>query len=82
MVCDILSIPYTIGSFTETVVQIYKFKIQHGKYSKILDTFLFLFSNTMLVFKAGIHKILVRKASREDPDETISSEAFGSMLFV
>ena len=43
--------------------------------SKILNTFLFLFSNKMLVIKAGIHKILVRIANREDPDQTISSEA-------
>ena len=36
---------------------------------------LFLFSNKMLVFRAGIHKMLVRIASREDPDQTASSEA-------
>ena len=29
----------------------------------------------MLVFRAGIHKLLVRKANREDPDQTASSEA-------
>ena len=29
--------------------------------------FLFLYSNKMLVFGAGIHKMLVRIANREDP---------------
>ena len=43
--------------------------------SKIANTFLFLFTNKMLVFRAGIHKILVRIANREDPDQTASSEA-------
>ena len=38
----------------------------YGKYSKILNTFLVLFSNKMLVIRAGIHKMLVRKANRED----------------
>ena len=33
-----------------------------GKYSKILNTFLILFSNKMMV----IHKMLVRRANRED----------------
>ena len=83
MVCNILSIPYTIGSFTETVIQIYKFKIKYGKCSKILNTSLSVL-NTILVFKAGIHKILVRIASREYTDQTASSEAIrsGSVLFV
>ena len=40
----------------------------HGKCSKILNTFLFLFANKMLVFMAGIHKMLVRIANWEDPD--------------
>ena len=39
----------------------------------------FLFSNKMLVNRAGIQKIVVRKANREDPDQTVSS---GSALFV
>ena len=47
----------------------------YGKYSKILNTFLILFSNKMLMFRAGIHRILVRIAIREDPDQTASSEA-------
>ena len=36
---------------------------------------LLLFSNKMLVFMAGIHKMLDRLANREDPDQTASSEA-------
>ena len=48
---------------------------EYSKCSKILNTFLFLFSNKMLVFRAGIHKFLVRVANREDPDQTASSEA-------
>ena len=51
---------------------------QHKCYSKcsnISNTFLFLLSNTMLVFRAGIYKMLVRIANREDPDQTASSEA-------
>ena len=40
MVSNILSIPYTIGSFTETVIQINKFKVQYGECSKISYTFL------------------------------------------
>ena len=47
----------------------------YDKCSKISNTFLFLFSNKMLVFRAGIHKSLVRVANREDPDQTASSEA-------
>ena len=43
--------------------------------SKISNTFLFLFSNTMWVIKACIHKMLVRIANREDSDQTASSEA-------
>ena len=45
---------------------------------KILNTFLFLFSTKMLVIRAGIHKMLVRIANREDPDQTASSEAVWS----
>ena len=45
----------------------------YGKCSKISNTFLFLFSNKMLVFRAGIRKMLVRIANREDPDQTASS---------
>ena len=31
-----------------------------------------LFSNKMLVVRAGIHKMLVRIANREDPDQNAS----------
>ena len=34
--------------------------------------FLFMFSYKMLVMRAGIHKLLVRIANREDPDQTAS----------
>ena len=47
----------------------------NGKYSTILNTFLALFSNIMLVNKAGNQKMLVRIANREDPDQTASPEA-------
>ena len=42
---------------------------------KFSDTFLFLISNNFLVTWAGIHKMLVRIANREDPDQTASAEA-------
>ena len=41
---------------------------------KILNTFLFLSSSIMLVFRTETHKTLVRIANREDPDQTASSE--------
>ena len=47
----------------------------YGKCSKMLNTFLFLFSNKMFDFKAGIHKMLARIANWEDPDQTSSLEA-------
>ena len=37
--------------------------LQFGKCSKIMNTFLFLFSNEMLVFRAGVHKMLLRMAT-------------------
>ena len=48
--------------------------VVYHKCSKISNTFLFLFSNKMLVFRAGIHKILVRIAKREDPGQTASED--------
>ena len=38
----------------------------------------------MLISRAGIHKIIVKIANREDPDQTASSEAVwsGYALFV
>ena len=55
----------------------------YGKCSKISNTFLFLFSSKMLVFEAGSHKMHIRIANREDPDQNASSEAarYGSLLF-
>ena len=47
----------------------------YGKCSKILNAFLLLFSNKMLLFNAGIHKMFFRKTNREDPDQTASEEA-------
>ena len=47
----------------------------YGKFSKISNCFLFLYSNKMLVFRAGIHKMLVRTANSKYPDQTASSEA-------
>ena len=58
------------------------------EHSKILITFLFLFSNKMLIITVGIHKIFVRIANKEDLDQVASSEGktrpvwLGSVLFV
>ena len=49
--------------------------LQYGNCSKILNTFLFLFLNELLIIKAGFHKMLVRVANRKDLDQTASSEA-------
>ena len=40
--------------------------------SKILNTFLFLISNKKLVFRTGIHKLLVRISIKEDSEQTLS----------
>ena len=48
---------------------------EYGKFYKILNTFIFLASNKMLAIGAGIYKICVKIANREDPDQTASSEA-------
>ena len=50
-------------------------KFYDGKCSKILNTFLLLFSIKMLVIKAGIRNILARIVNRTDPDQTASSGA-------
>ena len=47
----------------------------YGKCSKISNTFLFLYSNKIILIRAGIHKLLVRIENREDPDQTFSEEA-------
>ena len=49
--------------------------IAYCKCSKILNTFLILFSNKVLIIKAEIHKMSVRIANRKDPDQTASLEA-------
>ena len=49
--------------------------IKYGKFSKISNIFLFPFSNKLLVVMTGIHKMLVRIANREYPDQTASLEA-------
>ena len=49
------------------------FKCIYGKCFKILNTFLGLFSKKEKIWlhmKAGIHKMLVRIANKEDPDQT------------
>ena len=48
---------------------------KYSKFSKISNTFLFLFSNKIMFVRAGIRKILVRIANREEPDQTASEEA-------
>ena len=58
----------------QIILVVYPFD-QCGKCSKILNGFLFLFLNKMLVIRAEIHKMLVRIANREDPDQTASTDA-------
>ena len=43
---------------------------------KNLNTLLFEFSDNTLIIRAGIHKMLVRIANREDPDQTASEVQF------
>ena len=50
-------------------------KTLYSKYSKILSLFSF-YSQKNVGFRGwNIHKMLVRTASREDPDQTASPEA-------
>ena len=53
-----------------------KNKYMYGKCPKILNTLLFLFSHKMLVISAGIHRMLVRIANQEDPDQARGYQAF------
>ena len=46
----------------------------NGKCSKILNTFLVLFSKKILIYRAGIHKMLVRTAKQETMKTTSSEE--------
>ena len=57
---------------------------EYRECSKILSTLLFLFSNKMVVIRAGKNKMLGRIVNREDPDQTASSEGVwsGFALFV
>ena len=49
--------------------------IPYVECSKTSNTFLFLFSTKLFVIRAGIPKMLVRTANKEDHDQTASSEA-------
>ena len=53
----------------------YWLSMQHGVFSNISSTFPIQFSDKLLVIRAGIHKMHVGIANREDPDQTASSEA-------
>ena len=46
--------------------------VWYSECSKILNIFLILFSNKMLLFRARIHTMFVRIANSEDPDQTAS----------
>ena len=41
----------------------------------MFEHLLFLFSNKMLAINDGIHKVLLRIANSEDPDQTASKES-------
>ena len=45
----------------------------YGKCSKFSNTLLFPFSNKLVAIRAGINKMLVRIANREDPNQTALS---------
>ena len=47
----------------------------YSKCSKISNISLFLFSNKMMVIRAGNYTVLVRIAIREDPDQTAPEAA-------
>ena len=73
--CGVLLTCHSTGrSHAPEIVQSY------GKCSKISNTFLFLFSNKMLLLTAEVHKILVRIANREDPDQTASRQLVFKIL--
>ena len=57
-----------------------KFWAKYGKCLKISNTFLFLFSNKMLVIRAGIHNMVVRIANSEDPDQTATTKTLIRLL--
>ena len=71
-------------SYNKTVIDIYFGRHNKDFYCtvnvlKFSTTFLFLFTNKMLVIRAVIHKMFARMAKREDPGQTASSP--GSSLF-
>ena len=43
--------------------------------TKVSNTYLFFFSNKIVTIRAGMSKMLVRIANREDPGQTASAEA-------
>ena len=66
---------------------IFNERVNYVKCSKNLNTFLFLFSNTIiLIFSAGIHKMDVRKANRDQAASSdlgvccLSVDGFGRQL--
>ena len=61
---------YSIGSRCFTSVKVLIFRTLFSPCSQI-----------MFVFRTGIHKMVVRIANREDPDQT-ASDCSGSALFV
>ena len=64
--CSVLIMLNKVSSFmTKATVNVLKFQ----------TLFLFCSQIKSWVIKAGIHKMLVRIANREDPDQTASSEA-------
>ena len=67
-----MDIPH--GSFFS--MSLLQFILFHGSLMPpVIPPFLFLFSNVILIIRAGIHKMLARLANRGDPDQTASSEA-------
>ena len=75
MIYMFLSNNFLSGDINSSNLSCYYCQSIHGKCSRIWNTFLFLFLNKMLVFRARIHKMLVRMSNREDSDQTASSEA-------
>ena len=58
-----------------SVITVNPVELRCEKYSKISNTFLCLFLNKILVIRAGIHKMFVSVANREDLDQTASWSA-------
>ena len=75
LVLSIFKWPLKTGFTVPQYFHVLGMYIIYLKCSKISYTFHFMYSNKMLVFRAGIQIMLVRIADREDPDQTASSEA-------